>query len=45
VREDVLRGVALLATGAWYTPLVQVAKAPPDAPYRDPHGLPDLRPR
>jgi biotin/methionine sulfoxide reductase len=81
VREDVLRGVALLATGAWYTPrdpgsaasselhgnpnvltraiptsrltqgvtaqsvLVQVEKAPPDAPYRDPHGLPDLRPR
>ncbi len=80
VRDDVLRGVALLATGAWYTPrdpgtagpelhgnpnvltrnvptsrltqgataqsvLVQVEKAPPDAPYRDPHGLPDLRPR
>ena len=80
VRDDVLRGVALLATGAWYTPrdpgaagpelhgnpnvltrnvptsrltqgataqsvLVQVEKAPPDPPYRDPHGLPDLRPR
>ena len=25
--------------------LVQVEKAPRDAPYRDPHGLPDLRPR
>jgi len=23
---------------------VQVEEAPPDAPYRDPHGLPDLRP-
>jgi biotin/methionine sulfoxide reductase len=78
VRDGVLPGVALLATGAWYTPrdpgsggpelhgnpnvltrdvpasrltqgataqsvLVQVEKAPADAPFRDPHGLPELR--
>ena len=79
VREDVIAGVALLATGAWYTPgdpriaaspdlhgnpnvltrdvptsrltqgstaqsvLVEVAKAPADAPYRDPHAVPDIR--
>ena len=77
VRDDVVSGVALLATGAWYTPLdpagagpelhgnpnvltrdvptsrltqgptaqsllVQVEKAPADAPFRDPYGLPDL---
>jgi biotin/methionine sulfoxide reductase len=76
VRDDVIAGVALLATGAWYTPhdprtgnspdlhgnpnvltrdvptsrltqgstaqsvLVEVEKAPADAPYRDPHGDP-----
>lgn len=79
VRDDVIRGVALLATGAWYTPrdpatvggpelhgnpnvltrdvptsrltqgataqsvLVQMQRAPADPPYRDPHGLPDIR--
>jgi biotin/methionine sulfoxide reductase len=79
IRDDVVTGVALLATGAWYTPhdprtagspdlhgnpnvltrdvptsrltqgstaqsvLVEVEKAPADAPYRNPHEVPDLR--